>query len=290
MNRNKMANKNLFGACIFCEYKGRSDHLNSHIATMHPGATLLAAPPEKFRCCPGKPNMLVMVDKLKRHGEEERDAYRWGYCYGCNKLIKSNKTTILKFEAHVCQPKQIRVRKVVEEGKVAYVNKSTLPVTTIKSILKKFNIKPEVDDVTFDFSLEETLKEYIRSQKKDAAPVEPKGSIIDRFKALPCLKRKAYTPVLGYFEEQEKQYREKHRVDQIDLDSDDEDKDKPFDECEDFMFNLLIELGVRTNKESHQHDTLEQQRLALLEKDERIDDMKEEIARLKKIMEHQSFR
>jgi len=231
-----------------------------------------------------------MIDKIKRHGEDERDAYRWGYCYGCNKLIKSNKTTILKFEAHACLPKQTRVRKVVTAGTVDYVSRTNMTVSAIKAVLKEFDIKPEVDDINFDFCLKETLKAYVRKNKMAAPSAEPKGSIVERFKAIPSLKRKMYLPVMQYFEEQEKAYKDKYRVDQIDLDSDDEDKDKPYDECDDFLFNMLIDGCVRKNKESHQHDTLEQQRLALQDKEARIDEMKEEICRLKKIIEHQSFR
>ena len=285
-----MAGRNLFGKCIFCEYAGRSDHLNSHIATMHPGATLLASPPEKFRCCPGKPNMLVMVDKYKRHGEEERDAYRWGYCYSCCKLIKSKKTTILEFEGHCCKPKQTRVRKVVEEGKVAYVNKSSIAVSTVKSIMKEFGIKHELDDVNYDFCLKESLKSHLRALKKsDALPVSTE-SIIKRFKNQKSFKNPKYKDVLKCFEDKEKEYRDTKHADFIELCDSDDDEEETFDECDDCIFPMLIDYCQRTNKTAHQHDILEEQRIAMIQKDSEIDDMKEEIARLKKIVEHQSFR
>lgn len=274
-------------SCIFCEYKGRLDHLHDHIAVMHPGKDLLATPPTGFSICPGKPNLLVMVEKKKRHGEEERNAYRWGFCYGCNKIVKSKKTTIVEFEAHCCKPKQVRLRKVVDAaGKAEYVSKTSLHVSTIKSILKKLNIKPQVDDVNLDFCLEESLKEHFKDIKKTAQPIAPRGSLVESCKKTKWPNKKA----LELFEQYEKYYTDTYTTNQIELEDDDEDKDKPYDECDDFLFPLIMSACTKTNKEAHQHETIEEQRAVLLQKDAEIDSMKEQIARMTKIIEHQSFR
>jgi len=254
---------------------------------MHPAKDLLAAPPTGFSVCPGKPNILVQVEKKKRHGEEERNAYRWGFCYGCKKIVKSKKTTILEFESHACLPKQVRTKRVVDPaGKIDYVNKTSLQISTIKSILKKFNIKPEVDDVNLDFCLEESLKEHFKDIKKTAAPAAPRGSLVELCKKQKWPNKKA----LELFEHHETYYTDKYTSDQIELEDDDEDKDKPYDECEDFLFPLVMSACAKTNKEAHQHETIEQQRQTIDQKNAEIDEMKEQIERMKKIIEHQSFR
>jgi hypothetical protein len=276
-------NKNLFGKCYLCEYSGRSDHLNEHIATMHPGKQILAAPPSKFMVCPGKPNLLVMVERYKPHGKEESNVYRWGYCYGCNKQIKTKgKATLTAFEVHVCKPKQVRTKKVkAEDGKVERVVANTIRIVEVEKMFKAVGFPVEYDDIS-----EMDIKESLKATKEElgkglSAPTE---DIITRLKKEPRLKaldieRREKEAIACYAA---------RNADTSDVDSDEEEE--PYDGYSNVLVPLLYNMIGAVKKSSHQHDTIAEQRIELLQKDAELDNMKEEILRLKKIIEHQSFR
>ena len=142
--------------CPFCDYYGRTDHVNRHVAAKHPLEAFKVALPDNFMFVPTRPLIIVRKDpvvaKVLTKGNityvtedyakglgDQRNVYNRGYCYECEHHIAGNKKNraedLTPFIAHKCKEKVEKPwkRKPATEGGAVPLA-TPLPANTTSSI------------------------------------------------------------------------------------------------------------------------------------------------------------